>query len=386
MRLNNRAIKAAISTGQRTELYDEAVVGLHVVVTKAGAATFAVRYRCHGRHRRMRLGRFGQVTIDEARKRAREILADAARGVDPQGLRERARDRMLLVDAFERLLMEPGRRGRERKPRTVALYRQLWRDHIAKALGRRRVDSITRSDVEALKVATARRIGDGRGHGQPAAAATNRTLALLSAILGAAERWGEIPAGGNPCRGVARYHEERRERCLRPEERAAVEQALGEAEALPLGSPGSISPAAALALRLLLWTGARTSEITGLRWGMVDLDRRCLNLPDSKVGAVALPSRPSTFGVEIGHVSHIGRDDPELGFGVPYERGDRVEKAHRCTSRLAAWPAEPQPGEETRPRAAVVEPLTLALAPLRDLLGDAQADLAAEMALVLGAP
>ena len=44
-------------------------------------------------------------------------------------------------------------------------------------------------------------------------------------------------------------------------------------------------PSAILAIRLLIYTGCRLSEIMTLQWDYVDLEARTLNLPDSKSGA-----------------------------------------------------------------------------------------------------
>jgi integrase len=53
----------------------------------------------------------------------------------------------------------------------------------------------------------------------------------------------------------------------------------------------SLSPdnKAAAVLRLLIFTGARKTEIEGLRWDAVDFERRCLRLADSKTGPKVIP-------------------------------------------------------------------------------------------------
>jgi integrase len=45
------------------------------------------------------------------------------------------------------------------------------------------------------------------------------------------------------------------------------------------------NPYPAAAIKLLLLTGARRSEVTGLQWQHVDFEHQCLRLPDSKTGA-----------------------------------------------------------------------------------------------------
>jgi integrase len=98
-----------------------------------------------------------------------------------------------------------------------------------------------------------------------------------------AERWGVLPDGSNPCRHVERFAEEHRERFLSEQELARLGAALKHAERLGRESDGE-SPFAVAAVRLLVLTGCRMSEILTLRWQDVDLDAGLLRLPDSKTG------------------------------------------------------------------------------------------------------
>jgi integrase len=84
----------------------------------------------------------------------------------------------------------------------------------------------------------------------------------------------------NPCVGIERFAEEKRKRYLSASELKRLGGALREAEARNLISPFSLA-----AIRLLLFTGARLSEILTLRWTEVDQERACLQLRDSKTGA-----------------------------------------------------------------------------------------------------
>ena len=106
----------------------------------------------------------------------------------------------------------------------------------------------------------------------------NRTLAVLSKMFNLAELWGMRPDGSNPCRHVKRYKERKRERFLSDTEYARLGSALRDAEV-------SETPSSVAAIRLLMLTGCRLSEILTLRWDCVDLDVGRLNLRDSKSGA-----------------------------------------------------------------------------------------------------
>jgi integrase len=84
----------------------------------------------------------------------------------------------------------------------------------------------------------------------------------------------------NPCDGISKYREMKRKRYLTPVELVRLGCALRVAELR-----AAISPTTITAIRLLLLTGARVSEILSLRWREVDLVKGLLTLPDSKTGA-----------------------------------------------------------------------------------------------------
>ena len=103
-----------------------------------------------------------------------------------------------------------------------------------------------------------------------------QALAVLGAVMSFAVARGL--RGDNPVRGVKKPPVRRMERFLSEAETASLGEAL-EAEAKATNDP---YPAAAI--RLLLLTGARRSEILGLNWAWVDYERAMIFLPDSKTG------------------------------------------------------------------------------------------------------
>jgi len=72
--------------------YDTMAPGLAVCITSAGSKTFYFRAKVHGQATRTRLGRFPNVTVEQARKLARKLVAKVAEGIDPAALKRAHRD------------------------------------------------------------------------------------------------------------------------------------------------------------------------------------------------------------------------------------------------------------------------------------------------------
>ena len=106
-----------------------------------------------------------------------------------------------------------------------------------------------------------------------------------------AEMWGLRPDGSNPGLHIKRYKEEKRERFLNGEEFARLGRVLDETL-----RDGSETPSAVAAIRLLMLTGCRLSEIQKLQWEHVDLPAGELRLRDSKTGGRAVPLAPRPCG------------------------------------------------------------------------------------------
>ena len=122
--------------------------------------------------------------------------------------------------------------------------------------------------------------------------AANRTVALLSKFFNWCEGRGLRPDHSNPCRHVEKYPEQKRERFLSAEEIAKLGKTLDE-----LGQEGQMTPGTLAAVRLLLFTGARLSEILTLKWQWVDLDGARRNLPDFKTGKKTVHLSPMAYDV-----------------------------------------------------------------------------------------
>ena len=138
------------------------------------------------------------------------------------------------------------------------------RRELVPTFGDLALDTIGRADVLRWRDDLA-----GRG------GAFNRTLPILAVMLGYAEQLGYRRKGSNPCKGMPRHKRTLPERYLSPAEYRRLARAMDQAE---FGNPLALP-----AIKLLMFTGARSNEIATLRWEHVQSPR--LMLPDSKTGA-----------------------------------------------------------------------------------------------------
>ena len=234
-------------------------------VRDAGLKGFGVRLyptgrKCffiHGQHEGKRIwkivGDAASLSVEDARARARSMLAACRNGV------EAASEHL-----FEEVAEEVFRRyGRNWKPGTLRVNRYYFARQILPWFKARRIADITASDVREWFAAL---------HATPVAA--DRSAPVLSVIMAQAEAYGYRPQGSNPCKSIRRYRRKGRERFLSDAEVRRLGRALSEHE--------ESSRMNVAIIRLLLLTGCRSSEIVTLQWR--EYRDGHLHLGDSKTG------------------------------------------------------------------------------------------------------
>ena len=253
------------------QVFDTEVRGFGVR-HRGGSAIYFVKTRIRGRQRILTIGRHGRGYwgAEAARREAIRLLGLIRDGKDPAAERDAAKIAPTFSAFAARYMTEYAQR--QKKPRTIVEDRRLLELHILPAIGALKLRDIAKADVARLHA---------RMHAKPIAA--NRAIALVSSILGWAERIGERPDGTNPCRHIEKFPEKARERFLGADELARLGDALATAEAAGLADWRPVA-----CVRLLLLTGARLSEILTLRWDWIDMEAGTARLPDSKTGAKTL--------------------------------------------------------------------------------------------------
>jgi integrase len=243
--------------------------GFGVRVTPAGRKLFIAQARMRGRARRITIGTWPEMKVAEARVEAGELLQAMRRGADPvveRKAQKRAQEagETTISSLAERWLTEHVKP--KLKPRTAADYEKLVAQRIKPALGPLTVRAVSRDDVMKLHAAMA---------STPRRA--NYTVSTFRALMTFAEDVGLRAPHTNPGKRIKLYREYARERFLSEDEIGKAADAISETE-----RSGKIGPHAAAGLRLALFTGARSGEITAAKWSHVDWTRKTIRLPDSK--------------------------------------------------------------------------------------------------------
>ena len=257
IRLSERRVGALKPRKSAYDIRDRELKGFGVRILPSGAKRYFVHSQHNGRRVWKSLGQTESISVDEARDRARTLLAAIRNGNDDQAAAP-------PDTPFETVGDEVFRRyARNWKPSTLKVNRGYYRKQILPWFKGRPISEITAHDVQRWFASL---------HHTPVAA--DRAAPVLSVIMRQAEVYGYRPEGSNPCAGIKRYRRQGRELFLSGAEMHRLGEVLVRHEADHLQAVAII--------RLLLLIGCRIGEIVSLKWHYYREGN--LFLPDSKTG------------------------------------------------------------------------------------------------------
>ena len=280
-----RRVRAARPRATKYEVRDDVVSGLALTVQPTGVRTYFLARMVRGRRRYATIGSAEAMTIPEARREARRLIASY---IEParkdNGPRTPGHPMTDFADEFL------DRQARHWKPKTRETNARVVQKDILPAFGHLTVDAIAVEHVKDWFASMAERPG-----------IANRAMPVLSMMMRMAELWGYRRHNSNPCRNTRRYKMKPMERYLTAEEMARLNAVLTRDEFW--------CPHIVAIVRLLMLTGCRFGEIAALEWDWIR-DRR-IHLPDSKSGPRTVWLSSAARAV-IDAIPRYGEDCPYL--------------------------------------------------------------------------
>ena len=256
---------------RRIEYVDKGGTGLYVEVraTAPGQGTYYLRWKdANGKTCHQKIGRTTEITLDDARQRAKTLKAQITLGADPQAERRAKKGRPTFEEVFLEYMKEAKVHNRGWKKK-----RQMYNLRIKAAFGHKRITEIKRAEVRSWHVSLRE---DGLSP-----AYSDRFLSLLRNMLNYCVQVELLPT--NPAAGVKPFNPDNR-----------VEHYLGQDELKRLLTALNTWKNRTVAQILLLAasTGMRIGEILKLKWSEVDLEHKILTVSASSSKSKRLRSVP----------------------------------------------------------------------------------------------
>lgn len=226
-------------------IWDAKVPGFGLRIQPSGQKSFIIYYRNKlGQQRSMALGKYGVLTLDQARSIAKIELGNVEKGEDP-ALKKKQNTMGETFGEFGRSYIEnhskPNKKTWEEDQRYLEQY-------IYQRFGRIKLKHIDKKAVYDFHQELR------KSHSLYVA---NRALSLISSLFNKALEWGALEAGfPNPTKGIKKFKEIKRDRWLTEQELVQLNAALLNEENIY----------ARYAIVFFLFTGVRKSELLKARW------------------------------------------------------------------------------------------------------------------------
>ena len=250
---------------RKTDYYDTTITGFVLEVRANGGRSYYLRYQdAHGDQKQHRIAGYGDLTFDKARKEAQRLRSEVTLGGNPA---EKKAERK-AVPTYAELAQKhlDYAKTYQRSYDTTEMY---VRRHILPRWGKVYVSDITQSDVASW-------LAEKGKQENLAPATVEKIRILLNRSFELALRWNTPGVLKNPVKGIPRKPiNNARDRYLTAAEAKRLLEACAQ----------SANPQLQFLVPMLLYTGARLSELLHAQWKDIDLEKRQWLIPVTKNGS-----------------------------------------------------------------------------------------------------
>ncbi len=240
---------------KRIVVWDTEIIGFCVRVYPTGRKTYFLQYRNKDNEtHKVKIGVHGSITTEGARAKAVQLALSISLGEDPSVEPVKNEDVPTVYDLGEEYLKSHARV--KKKSKGCKEDEVFLKNIIYKKYGFLAVTALSSFDLQKLHAEL-----------KETPYKANRVRALLSKMFTLAIQWSWRL--DNPVHGVEKYQEYKRHRWLNNEELQRLWEALDEHHDQNISN----------ALRLLLLTGSRRSEVLHATWNQFDLEREIWTKP-----------------------------------------------------------------------------------------------------------
>lgn len=243
----------------------EGCKGLKVIVSTQ-SKTFLFRFTFESVKKSLKVGKYPEMSLDEAIKVAESYHRLLAKGVNPCAEKERIQ----AIPTFAEFMLKTYLPLAKQNKKSWKDDQSRFRNHLQDSIGSLRINSITPAILSDVLLAV-----KNKGC---ANATVNRTRALVSSVFKLAFERELIDA--NPIERIKKYTEQNQiERYLSDNELVRLLDVLENYPKYGIKNQIIVS-----IVEMLLLTGARKGEVLNLKWTDLDLSKGLWKLNENKSG------------------------------------------------------------------------------------------------------
>lgn len=272
--------------------YDLKVQGLGIGIGSTGKKSFILYRKINGKPERIAIGPYPDLTIEQARGKASELNAAIATGANPAEIKRGRVVELVFGELFNHYI----ERHAKIHKKTWAEDQQRYNQYLAKLLGKKKLSSIDRKLIASIH-------SNITMAGHPTVA--NRVIALISSVYGWALSAG-IWEQNNPARGVKKNQEKSRDRFIQGDELPRFFKAVSE----------ELNVSMRDYFLLALLTGARKTNLLGMKWSDISFERAEWRIEETKNGT----PQTVTLSPEAVEILHSRKPVETTTFVFPSER------------------------------------------------------------------